>query len=51
LLKDFFERTIFKLIQENIKVLSKGKGFSNRYTFNHEKIEVFSKDENLTKKR
>jgi hypothetical protein len=51
LLKDFVERIVFRLIEENTKVLSKGRGFSNRYKFNHGEIEVFSKDENLNKKR
>jgi hypothetical protein len=51
LLKDFVERIVFRSIQENTKVLSKGKGFSNRYKFNREEIEVFPKDENLTKKK
>jgi hypothetical protein len=42
---------IFRLIKKNKKVLSKHKGFFNRYKFNHEKTKVFPKDENLTKKR
>jgi hypothetical protein len=51
LLKNFVEKIIFKLIQENIKVLSKGRSFTCMYKFSHEKIEVFLKHKNLTKKR
>jgi hypothetical protein len=51
MLKNFVERKVFKLIQENIKVLSKGIGFTNRYKFSHEEIEVFPKDKKFGKKK
>jgi hypothetical protein len=34
---------IFSLIQNYLIFLSKGKGFVDRYKFNHEKIEVLPK--------
>ncbi len=40
---------VFSLIQIFIYFLSKGKGFTNRYKFSHEEIEVFPKYKNLTK--
>ncbi len=52
MLKDFVKKIVFRLIQENIKFLSKGKGlpisisltmknnfFSKRQNFNQENIE------------
>jgi hypothetical protein len=51
LLKKFVEKIVFQLIQKYIKVLSKGRGFANRYKFSHGEIEIFPKDKNLTKNK
>jgi hypothetical protein len=50
LLNFFIEKVVFKLIQKNIKDLSKIKGFSNRFNFNHEKIKVLSIGKGLAMK-
>jgi len=47
LLKDFVEKIVFRLIQENIYFLSKDEYFANRYKFSHEE----NRDTNLIKKR
>jgi hypothetical protein len=49
--KDFVKKIVFRLIQENVKVLSKGRGFANRYKFSHEIINFFPKYIKLAKKR
>jgi hypothetical protein len=51
LLKYFVVKVIFELIFKNIKVLSKARGFVNRYKFSHEEIKKISKNKNLTKKK